>query len=69
VAGRITCPVYIVGGALDRVIPPDHAQRLASAVSGQVTLNMVADGNHVANNRPYKYRTQVGDWMAAQLSA
>jgi 2,6-dihydroxypseudooxynicotine hydrolase len=69
VAERIICPVYIVGGALDRVIPPDHAQRLASAASGPVTLNMVADGSHVANNRPYKYRTQVGDWMAAQLSA
>jgi len=68
VAERIACPVYIVGGALDRVIPPDHAQRLASAVAGPVTLNMVADGGHVANNRPYKYRTQVGDWMAAQLA-
>jgi 2,6-dihydroxypseudooxynicotine hydrolase len=49
------------------VIPPDHPERLAAAASGPVTLNIVSDGNHVANNRPYKYRTQAGDWMASIL--
>ena len=69
VAGQITCPIYIVGGKLDRVIPPEHAELLANAVSGPVVLNMVEDGGHVANNRPYEYRTQSADWMAAHLSA
>ena len=69
VAAGITCPVYIVGGRLDRVIPPDHPERLAAAVSGPVTLNMVEDGGHVANNRPYKYRTQAADWLSHHLSA
>jgi dienelactone hydrolase len=69
VAAQITCPIYIVGGALDRVIPPEHAEQLADAVSGPATLNMVADGGHVANNRPYKYRTQVADWMQTELDA
>ncbi|KAA9006766.1 alpha/beta hydrolase family protein [Histidinibacterium aquaticum] len=67
-APRIRCPTYIVGGALDRVLPPDHAQRLADAVSGPVVLNMIEDGTHVANNRPYKYRTQVADWLADALA-
>ncbi len=67
VAHRIECPTYIVGGALDRVIPPDHAERLAGAVSGPVELNMVEDGTHVANNRPYMYRPASADWMATQL--
>jgi len=67
VARQITCPVYVVGGRLDRVIPPDHAERLAGAVRGPVTLNMVEDGNHVANNRPYKYRPQVADWLSRVL--
>jgi 2,6-dihydroxypseudooxynicotine hydrolase len=61
--------VYIVGGRLDRVIPPDHPERLAAAVSGPVTLNMVEDGGHVANNRPYKYRAQAADWLSHHLSA
>ena len=68
VAQRIKCPIYIVGGALDRVIPPDHPQRLAQSVSGPVVLNMVEDGGHVSNNRPYKYRPQSADWMLEQLS-
>jgi len=67
VADKITCPLYIVGGALDRVIPPDHAQKLANATSGDVILNMVDDGTHVVNNRPYKYRSQSADWMAENL--
>ncbi|ROU00346.1 alpha/beta hydrolase family protein [Histidinibacterium lentulum] len=68
-APRIACPTYIVGGALDRVLPPDHAARLAGAVAGPVVLNMIEDGTHVANNRPYKYRTQVADWLADILAA
>jgi pimeloyl-ACP methyl ester carboxylesterase len=69
VAGRIRCPIHIVGGRLDRVVPPDHAEKLARAVSGPVTMTMVEDGTHVANNRPYKYRPQTGDWMARILRA
>ena len=69
VADRITCPLYVVGGRLDRVLPPDHAERLAAAASGDVTLNMVEDGTHVVNNRPYRYRPQSADWMAAKLGA
>lgn len=68
VAGRITCPIYVVGGRLDRVIPPDHAGTLASTVSGPAVLNMVDDGTHVVNNRPYKYRPQSADWMARHLA-
>ena len=67
VAHRVECPIYIVGGSLDRVIPPEHAGRLASAVSGPVELNMVEDGTHVVNNRPYRYRPASADWMARQL--
>lgn len=69
VADRIRCPTYVVGGALDRVLPPDHADRLAAAVSGPVTFTMIPDGTHVVNNRPYSYRPQTGDWLAAILGA
>jgi 2,6-dihydroxypseudooxynicotine hydrolase len=68
VAGRITCPLYVVGGRLDRVIPPEHAERLAREAGGETVLNMVADGTHVVNNRPYRYRPQSADWMAARLA-
>ncbi len=32
-------------------------------------LNLVEDGNHIANNRAYRWRTQSADWMAEQLGA
>lgn len=68
-APRIRCPLHVVGGALDRVLPPDHAARQAEAAAGPVTLTMVEDGTHVVNNRPYRYRPQVADWMAEVLGS
>ena len=35
--------------------------------SGPVELNLIEDGNHVANNRAYRYRTQSADWIAGHL--
>lgn len=66
-APRLTCPLYIVVGGQDRIIPPEHGERLARLAAGEVTLNRIEDGNHVANNRAYAYRTQAADWMAHKL--
>ena len=67
VAQRIRCPLYLVAGKLDRLVPWLDAERLAGEVSGPVELVLIDDGNHVANNRVYKYRAQSADWMAGQL--
>ena len=67
-ASNIKCPLYIVGGGLDRLVPPEESEKMAKAASGPVVMNMIEDGTHVANNRIYKYRTQSADWMAAQLA-
>jgi dipeptidyl aminopeptidase/acylaminoacyl peptidase len=69
VADKITCPLYIVTGKLDRVIPWRHAERLAREAKGPVELQLIEDGNHVANNRAYRWRVQSADWMAEQLGA
>jgi dipeptidyl aminopeptidase/acylaminoacyl peptidase len=69
VADKITCPLYIVTGKLDRVIPWRHAERLAREAKGPVELQLIEDGNHVANNRAYRWRVQSADWMAAKLGA
>jgi len=66
-ARHITCPLYLVAGRQDKLIPAEHAERLAGAVSGPVTLLMVEDGGHNANNRPHRYRSQSADWMAAHF--
>jgi dienelactone hydrolase len=66
-AERITCPICIVTGKRDRVIPWRQAERLAREVRGRVELMILEDANHVANNRIYCYRPQTADWMADQL--
>ncbi len=67
VAEKITCPIYIVAGKQDRVVPWQDAERLSKDVRGPVVFSLIEDGNHVANNRGYKWRLQTADWMAEQL--
>jgi 2,6-dihydroxypseudooxynicotine hydrolase len=66
-APRITCPIFIVTGRQDRLVPASHAEQLAKAVSGSVELLIVEDGGHNANNRPYRYRSRTADWLAGQF--
>jgi dipeptidyl aminopeptidase/acylaminoacyl peptidase len=68
-AENIACPIFIVTGKLDSVVPWQDAERLAAQVKGPCTLMTVEDGNHVVNNRGYRWRTQTADWMAALLGA
>jgi fermentation-respiration switch protein FrsA (DUF1100 family) len=68
IAGRIACPLFIVAGKQDRVIAWRHAERLAQAAKGPVELMLIEDGNHVANNRSYRWRLQSADWMAERLA-
>jgi len=66
-AWKIDCPLFLVAGKQDRIVPWQDAQRIASEVQGPVELLVVEDGNHIANNRPYRYRLRSADWMAARL--
>src|SRR3954464_8095891 len=63
VAQNITCPIFIMTGKRDRLIPWEHAQRLANEVTGRCTFLLIEDGNHVANNRAYRWRSQSADWL------
>ena len=67
-AERITQPMLVVFGQLDRLIPWQQAERLA-AEAPNAELVMYPDGNHVCNNLPFKYRPLVGDWMQEQLAS
>jgi 2,6-dihydroxypseudooxynicotine hydrolase len=68
-AKNIICPLYVVAGKQDRIVPWEESERLAAAASGPVVRCFIEDGNHVANNRGYRYRFQSADWMAKQLGA
>jgi 2,6-dihydroxypseudooxynicotine hydrolase len=66
-ARHIACPLYIVTGRQDELVPVSHGDELARAVSGPVELLVVEDGGHNANNRPYRYRSQTADWLAERF--
>ena len=68
IAGRITCPLFIVAGKQDRVVPWQDAERLAREAKGPVELLIIEDGGHVANNRDYRWRPHSADWMAERLA-
>ena len=44
---RITTPVLLLWGAVDKVVPPAYAQRFADGVRGPVTTKMIAGGGHL----------------------
>jgi 2,6-dihydroxypseudooxynicotine hydrolase len=67
VAHHITCPLFIVAGKQDRIVPWQDGEKLARSAGGPVAFLLLDDGNHVANNRGYRWRTQSADWMAQQL--
>ena len=67
IAQRISCPIFIMNGRLDRIVPCQDAERLAREVKGPVELLIIEDGNHIANNRAYRWRPFGADWMAEQL--
>jgi 2,6-dihydroxypseudooxynicotine hydrolase len=58
-----------MAGKQDRIVPWQDGERLAREARGPVEFVLIEDGNHVANNRAYKYRAQSADWMAKQLGA
>jgi dienelactone hydrolase len=67
VAERITQPMIVVFGKRDRLVPWQHAARLAEEAPG-ARLWMFDEGNHVCMNLTYRWRPQAADWLAAQLS-
>jgi len=66
-AKNVTCPLFLVAGRQDKLVPASHAEELARSAGGPVELLVVEDGGHNANNRPYRYRSRSADWLAAQF--
>jgi dipeptidyl aminopeptidase/acylaminoacyl peptidase len=66
-AERIACPLLIVFGSGDKIIPPSEGERLAAAAKGRVDFVVYPEGNHVCFNISYKFRPLTADWTAEHL--
>jgi len=66
-AAGIKCPLLVVFGGGDRLIPPAEGERLAREASGSSKFVLYPEGNHVCFNISYKFRPLTADWMAETL--
>jgi len=66
VAQKISQPLLVVTGKLDRLVRWEESKKIADAAPNARWV-LFEDGNHVCNNIPYKYRPLVADWLREQL--
>ncbi len=67
VLSHLQCPLLVIMGRLDRLVPAQDAERMVHEAGSKGELWMFEDGNHVCNNIPYKHRPQQADWMRKKL--
>jgi 2,6-dihydroxypseudooxynicotine hydrolase len=63
----IKCPLLIVTGRQDRIIPWTQSQRIVDEVGENAEMLLLEDGNHGCANVSYKHRYRSADWMAEHL--
>jgi 2,6-dihydroxypseudooxynicotine hydrolase len=71
-AGRtaaIKAPLLVVTGKRDRLIPWEHAERLAAEAGAPAGLLLLEEGNHGCMNVWPFHRYRTADWMARALAA
>ena len=68
-AALIRCPLLVVMGRLDRLIPWTEAARLAEETGGPAELLLLEKGNHGCANLSPFHRYRTADWVAGQLGA
>ncbi|WP_324717361.1 alpha/beta fold hydrolase [Carboxydochorda subterranea] len=68
VAARIRCPLCIVHGEQDAIVPVEFARRLYDAVSGPRLLHIIPGADHAASLH-LTHLALLGDWLADHLRA
>lgn len=66
-AERITCPLLILHGKQDPLIPWQQGQRIADEACGPKAFVLFEEGIHSLSNIPYKSTPLSADWLAEQL--
>lgn len=68
VAQRMRCPLYVLHGARDEVLPGDHVERLRAATARvDQTFVVMPEGNHCCHNLYPVVRPRMADWLASKL--
>ena len=69
IAENLTCPLYVLHGGKDTVIPGDQVQKLEEATSKTKdrTFMIEPNGNHCCHNMYPIVRPRMADWVASRL--
>lgn len=68
VATRVRCPLLLVAGRQDRLVPYGQATRLA-AEAPRAELLLYETGNHCCTNLFWRHTPLTADWLAERLGA
>jgi len=68
VVGRVACPLLIMHGTADQVVPVGEGRRIAKEAP-HATYWEFEGGNHSLSNHHFEVRTGMADWMASRLGA
>lgn len=62
---RIKCPTLIMRGDADRIIPASYGEKFQAGISGEVTIESIADAGHLAElDQPDKAARLITDFMS-----
>jgi 2,6-dihydroxypseudooxynicotine hydrolase len=69
VAEHLRCPLYVLHGGQDHLMPAEQVERLRKAVTGapETVWDVPPDGNHCCHNLSHIVRPRMADWLAARL--
>jgi 2,6-dihydroxypseudooxynicotine hydrolase len=65
---NIRCPLYILHGELDAIMPVARAKHVAQEAGGETELVLVKNGIHGVHHVAHIERPKMADWLAANLS-
>lgn len=63
VAGRVTCPVYLLHARGDEVVPLAHTLAVAEALGGPVDITILVDGDHSSIQRSEALHESTVRWL------
>ena len=66
-AEQITCPLLIMHGKKDPLIPWEQGKRIVDEASGPKEFILFEEGVHSMSNIPYRSGPLASDWLAGQL--
>lgn len=64
--GNVSCPILMIHGKKDSVIPPSHVERIQGALQNPAALRTWEDGVHCCDNHVGETYPLIGDWLREQ---